>query len=370
MSRKKKPPTPAPAVRVALCGPADRGEQARLFNQCFKKSVDERALVWRYDENPHGCAVSLLSRSLSGSGVCGYACSPRQVLVHGDPATLASVGETGDVMTHPDWRKQGLFSALDRACMEETKKLGWPVVFGLPNRRSAHIFLELGWKEVGTLRPWTFLLGAGAVARRMRASEGRLRSWLAPLHARRCAKSRERLARSVEGWSLRALSAFPPEVEKLAAQVARRQAWMVRRDPAYLEWRFLRSPSGLHRCFGIHGRDGGFRGYVVVQAPRAGENVGYLVDLLADEEAAVAAGISGALSELEALGALGVRATAIDGSWWRGRLEEAGFLPPKPENHLRVILWVNDATHPLAQASADASRWYLTDGDRDDETMG
>jgi GNAT superfamily N-acetyltransferase len=366
----EQPPNTDPAVRVEACTAADRAEQAQLFNQCFKKGVDERALVWRYDQNPHGTSLTFLTRSAEGAAVAGYACSPRLAFAQGEPASLARVGQTGDVMTHPDWRKRGLFTELDRACMAESARAGWPMVFGLPNRRSAHIFLALGWQEAGKLRPWTFLLGAGPSARAVRASEGRLRRWLAPLHARRCAKARDRLARSVEGWSLRPLERFPDEVEGLALRVAKRFTWMVRRDPAYLAWRFLRSPSGLHRCFSIHGRDGTFRGYVVVQPPRPGENVGYLVDLRADEEAAVAAGIAGALTELEQLGARAVRATAIDGSWWRGRLEEAGFLPPKPENHLGVIVWINDPAHPLAEAALDASRWYLTDGDRDDETMG
>ncbi len=367
---KKPPPSPGPAVRVEACTPAARAEQAQLFNLCFKKALDARSLAWRYDQSPHGASLSFLSRTEQGLAVSGYSCSPRLALTQGDRASLAPVGQTGDVMTHPDWRKRGLFSALDQACMAAARERGWPVVFGLPNRRSAHIFLELGWKEAGKLRPWTFLLGAGPSARAVRASEGRLRRWLAPLHARRCAKARERLARPVEGWSLRPLERFPDEVEALALRVAARFTWMVRRDPAYLGWRFLSTPAGLHRCFGIHNREGAFRGYVVVQPPRPGENVGYLVDLLADEEAAVAAGIAGALTELESLGARAVRATAIDGSWWRGRLDEAGFLPPKPENHLSVIVRVLDPAHPLANAALDASRWYLTDGDRDDETMG
>ncbi|MBK7642015.1 MAG: GNAT family N-acetyltransferase [Planctomycetes bacterium] len=370
MSQKPRQEPAPPDVRVHACSPNDRGEQVALFNACFKKPVDERALAWRYDESPHGTSLSFLSRSGKGESLAGYACSPRIALALGDPESQSAIGETGDVMTHPDWRKRGLFSALDRAAMQASKAAGWPIVFGLPNRRSAHIFLELGWREVGKVRPWTFLLGAGSSARAVRASEGRLRRWLAPLHARRCAKARERLEHSVEGWSLRPLESFPAAVEELALRVARRFALMVRRDPAYLSWRFLQAPSGRHRCLGIHARDGAFRGYVVVQPPREGENVGYLVDLLADEEAAVAAGISGALAELEALGARAVRATAIDGSWWRGRLEEAGFLPPKPENHLSVIVHVHDPAHPLAQAALDASRWYLTDGDRDDETMG
>ena len=48
----------------------------------------------------------------------------------------------------------------------------------------------------------------------------------------------------------------------------------------------------------------------------------------------------------------------------------AGFLPPKPDNHLIVILHTHRPDHPLARAARNASAWYLTDGDRDDETMG
>src|SRR5262245_19629981 len=120
----------ADPVRVTLCGPADRAAQTRLFNNCFKKKLDERALVWRYDENPLGRAVSFMSRRADGEGVSGYACSPRLAIPFGDASAKAIVGETGDVMTHPEWRKRGLFSAIDREAMTETARLGWPIVFG------------------------------------------------------------------------------------------------------------------------------------------------------------------------------------------------------------------------------------------------
>ena len=110
-------------------------------------------------------------------------------------------------------------------------------------------------------------------------------------------------------------------------------------------------------------------GYVVVQLPRAGETLGYLVDVLALDERALAAALSAGLASLERAGAGAVRATAIDGSW-SGVLQRSGFLAPKADNHLRVIVWENDPAHPLCRAAADLSRWYLTDGDRDDETMG
>jgi GNAT superfamily N-acetyltransferase len=424
----------APAqVSVAACGPKDRAEQARLFNACFKKRVDERALVWRYDENPHGTALSFVSRPAGGEGVSGYACSPRSALSFGDEVTRAAIGETGDVMTRPEWRKRGLFSALDRACMEAARQRGWPLVFGLPNRRSAHIFLELGWERVGTLRPWTFVLRNEARARRERAKDGRIASWLTPLAMRRGRAARRELirasalagseqarragglgaaerpgsagevgeaeparrasgvgeaepARRTGGFGeavpaagasgdsnvlrARELARFPREVEALSRAVEKRFALMVRRDAAYLDWRFAKSPSGLHRSIGIYAASGELVGYCVVQLPRESECVGYLVDVLACDDASVAAAIESGLARLESAGASLVQATAIDESWWSGWLERAGFVRAKSDNHLMVIAHVNDRDHLLVKAARDASKWYLTDGDRDDETMG
>ncbi len=363
-----RPDAAVPAgFSVAACGPAERAEQVALYNRCFRKPIDLRGLAWRYDENPHGATVSFVCRPDGEQAVSGYACNPRRALAHGDEATLAVVGETGDVMTDPAWRKRGLFSGLDRACMAETTRLGWPLVFGFPNHRSAHIFLELGWERIGQCRPWTLLL-RGAPA--LRRSEGRLRALRAPLEAWAGRRALARLRRTAAPLEARPLRAFPPAVEDVARRVEPRFAWMVRRDAAYLDWRFLRSPSGLHRALGLHDAAGELRGYVVVQVPRPGEAGGFLVDVLAEADAEVDAAVLAGLAALEAAGAGAVRATAIVGSWWEQRLRRAGFAPSRPEATMDVILHPGDASHRLTVAARDATRWYFTDGDRDDETMG
>lgn len=156
----------------------------------------------------------------------------------------------------------------------------------------------------------------------------------------------------------------------LSRAVEPRFALMVRRDPAYLDWRFLASPSRMHRALGVFDDRSELAGYAVVQLPRAADGVGYLVDVLARDDASVAAAIEAGLERLVHAGASVVRATAIDGSWWQAELARAGFVPPKPDDHLILILNVHHPEHPLAAAARDARRWYLTDGDRDDETMG
>jgi hypothetical protein len=76
------------------------------------------------------------------------------------------------------------------------------------------------------------------------------------------------------------------------------------------------------------------------------------------------------LIELERVHASLVEATAIDGSWWSERLAGAGFLAPREENCLSVILYPLVPEHPLVAAAREVRSWYFTDGDRDDETMG
>ncbi len=358
---------------VGLCGPEDREEQTRLFRSCFKKPIEVESLRWRYDQNPHGQALTALSRPehlADHDGVSGYACSPRRALSYGDESTLATIGETGDVMTHPQWRKRGLFSELDRRVMDEAARQGWKLVFGLPNRRSAHIFLKLGWDAIGTIRPWTHLLRSDADARRVRFSEGRTASWLVPWQRRTSHRALRRLESQGQAFDVRRLDAFPPEVENLSRTVECDFAFMVRRDARYLDWRFLRAPSRLFRALGVFAPGGAFAGYVVVQLPRRGEPIGFLVDLLACEPDARAAALAGGLRELERAGAAAVQATAIDETWWAQQLRGSGFHPPKPANHLIVILYRHDDQHPLTRAARQVEGWYLTDGDRDDETMG
>ncbi len=356
---------------IGLCGPEQRDEQARLFNACFKKKLESPSLVWRYDENPHGQAVSLLARPKDGEGVSGYACSPRRALVRGDEQTLAPIGQTGDVMTHPEWRKRGIFSGLDKRAMQETALLGWPFVFGLPNRRSAHIFLELGWDEIGKIRPWTFVLTVSKESKALRRPEGRMKVLGIGRAISKGRAARSRLRQESQGrYGVRRIAKFLPEVEELSRVVEARFDFMVRRDADYLNWRFIHNTNKQHTPLGVYTSSGDLEAYVVVQAPRDGEVVGYLVDILARDESSLAQAMEAGIAHLHAAGAHLVQATAIDGSWWEAQLKKAAFQRPREENHLIVILHSHQNDHPLTQSARTASNWYLTDGDRDDETMG
>ena len=57
-----------------------------------------------------------------------------------------------DTATHPDFRGQGVFSALTLGALEELRSDGVAFVFNTPNERSRPGYLKMGWQPVGQVR--------------------------------------------------------------------------------------------------------------------------------------------------------------------------------------------------------------------------
>ncbi len=358
-------------LSLALSSAADRDDQGRLYDDCFKKSDGRAVIGWRYDGNPHGEALAMLARNEAGLLVSSYACQPRRVFGRGDPQRACTIGQTGDVMTHPDWRKLGVFADLNWAAMDEARRRGWPVAWGLPNANSGHLFFgKLDWQLAGHIGPWTFVLAADAHARRERMRAGRLASAIVPWSYWRGSMTRGRLREL--SWSkvtAAPIERFTPEVDEISKEVETRHDFMVRRDAAYLNWRYFDAPSGLFRAHGVYDGAGALRGYVVLQMPRPGEMVGFVVDILALDDVALAAAMDTALGHLQAAGASVARAYAMKLSWWEQQLARCGFRAPKRNGYKEVGAYPILPEHPMTPAGMCTARWYFTDGDRDDETV-
>ena len=354
-------------VLARVQGPEALPLQVGLYETAFGKADGDQVLPWRYAASPHGPSITLLTRAPGGEPVGAYACNARRVAAAGQDAAV--VGETGDVMTHPDHRGKGLFLDLDRRAMQEAAGEGWPCVIGLPNSKSADIFTtKLGWEAVGSIRPWTFVFGAGADARRERRRAGRLASVAVPWTAWRGSMRRGALRKRFFGKiNAVAIPRFDAKADELFAQVRERWPWIQERSAAFLNWRFVEAPSQRFRAHGVYAPDGSLRGYAVVQLPERGEAVGWVVDLLAADDVAFAGAMEAALGHLQKVGAAVARATAVEGSWWERELRASGFRAPASDDRKRIIAHVLDEQHPLASAVRRPSDWYFTDADRDDE---
>ena len=245
------------------------------------------------------------------------------------------------------------------------------MVFGLPNRASAHIFTrDLGWDVVGEMRPWTFILVGDAGARAERMKVSRAASALVPWSAWRGTMARGRLRKKVFGKiNVVPIARFKPESDAVASEARKDEDLVVRRDHEYLNWRFVDAPSGRFRVHGVFEPSGGMRGWCVVQLPARGETAGYVVDIVALDDVAFAGALEAGLGHLRKAGASVARAHAVMGSKWEERLRRSGFLPPKKDDVRPIILHVLDPSHPIVPLARDPKRWFFTDGDRDAEVV-
>jgi GNAT superfamily N-acetyltransferase len=361
-------PDPGEGLVARFAGPPDRPAQGKLYDLCFGKDDGARALPWRYDGCPHGSTVAPIALASDGQMQASYACSPRRVRYRGEDPGACMVGQTGDVMTHPELRSKGVFSALHWQAMEEARRRTWPAAWGLPNQNSGRIFFgKLDWQLAGHIGPWNFVLSTDLRAREVRLQNGRLAMLGTPWAAWRGAQRRARMRSRAAGLEVTVLERFPEEVAGVSEYVEPRFDWMVHRDAAYLNWRYIAAPSRAFRVFGVHDLGGHLVGYSVVQRPAPGQAVGIVSDLLGCDQAAESAALDAALAGLAGMGSVIVRAYGMQGSHWESVLARGGFR--RPRGYKPVGAYTLDGAHPLGRTTLSTAGWYFTDGDRDTETV-
>jgi GNAT superfamily N-acetyltransferase len=160
-----------------------------------------------------------------------------------------------DMATDPDYRRQGVFTAVAKQLYDETA--GMPIVFGFPNTIAAPIhYQRFGWVE---LRPFPFLIRPlGNVKRSLAAAAPSLAPLGRPLEALalplRAFEHMLKVAGERGSASVLPLDRFSSWADTLWAQLAPRLGTCVVRDAAYLNWRFCASPYSYRR-YALH-RDG------------------------------------------------------------------------------------------------------------------
>lgn len=314
---------------------------------------------WEFLDSPAGQA-SLYVADDGGRIVGHYAIIPQRFVLGGE-AHLGSI--VVDVMTHPDYRFQGMFKkiglfALTSAADRISFATGYPI-----RKEVMPGHLSIGWVAHAKLPVLLRPLHLGALSRRFRVPGG---------------AAIEALARGVErGWSKLvrrddpSCSARPLEkadVEAMASLASRAFAdvssYQVR-DAAFFNYRYFDNPSWRYRCTGMF-RDGKLVAYAVVRdaellstpslaivdlACEPGEDDS-LVQLLRLE---LDAGRDRRLATAGAMISRGTRYFRV--------LRRAGLYPGPHQFTLILYALQPDLAARLTEMN---SNWFLTWGDTDD----
>jgi len=171
---------------------------------------------WKHELNPHGHSIVLVATS--AGRVVGVRAFMKWALQTVDGVSLSCVRPV-DTATHPEFSRRGIFRDLTMSAIEIARATGVDLVFNTPNEKSAPGYLNMGWREVGTI---------GVLAR------------IKPFQMRRARSS------SVPSLSTAIPLARPYEDTKPNPVAREPRGLRTRRDQVYLKWRFTMHPTARY----------------------------------------------------------------------------------------------------------------------------
>jgi GNAT superfamily N-acetyltransferase len=345
------------AVAVERRAAADEEELFRLYAEVFGTGLSEqsrRRWLWQYRENPatppEGPEIWV---ARDGASLLGQYASMPVRLWWGGRELRASWGM--DVFVRAEARGRGVGAALFTAWSDAVD-----VALGLGLTPSSHgLFKKLRYADVGPVPFFRKVLDARAVAcRRLGPLLGALAAPVLDVGLRLFAPERRLGA---EGIETRRVAGFDSEYDRLWQKARESYAMCVRRDAAYLGWKYASPP---HRHYEIHEarRGGELAGYAVGRHEEyRGLRLGWILDVFADagDRGAKRALIATLLDRFRAAGVARVQAFSMNAALALD-LRALGFLAgPSPMQFCVRSRAADDG--PLA----DLERWHVVFGDSD-----
>ncbi len=352
---------PAPRWTLREAREADRDAILELRNLVFSvedpEKQDPAFWHWEFMSGPEGPARIFVA--VDGDKVVGHYAMIPQDFQLGDTPRKGSI--VVDLMTHPDYRRQGIFNAIAKfAFTTASDQLHFASAYPI-RKESMAGFLSIGWIEHFKIPVLLRPLSWPAIARRFSIPLGSLMG----IGALPWRWIRRALAPSLrEGEVVRELVAAECELlGRVAAQGVASGAARRVRSADFYRWRFFASPVWKYRVTGLF-RNGELRAYVASRQAK-------LLDT--DSLAIVDVGaLPGADRELSLLLHRAIEAGTASGQAVAGAmhtrgnryyraLRRAGFYPG-PHSFSLILYAEADGVHPAGPAPQD---WQLSWADTD-----
>lgn len=233
---------------------------------------------WMYKHNPAG--MSKIWVAEHDSKIVGQYPLILVNLKVGDDVVKAS--QNIDLMTHPDYRYQGIFSKLAGKALSEAARIGINVTIGFPNDMAYPGHIKSGWFNIGTMQVMYNILNWRNVVKLKIGN--RFLQLIAATGAslvfnRIFFRAQKRSA--VEGLSINELVSFDERFNEFWNRIRNQSHIMVERSEHYLNWRY--STPNVNYSIIVAEKDSKISGYLVLRGRTEKDvKVIRIVDLVAD----------------------------------------------------------------------------------------
>jgi len=346
-------------IRPYISG--DEKQAVPLFNRIFDKDMTEAEYLWKVIETPWPPETATTWIADDNGTVAGqYASTAMQFQLNNRIHTILHVC---DVMTHPDYRKQGLLTTIGETANQQWAENNVSFVTGcFPlegwGSRNAHlgwsIMYQSAWMwrplDLGQMLPAPLSPFHGITTR---FSNGL--NHLSNLIAKR--RSRNRTAKQIHRAE--------DEFDNLWSDVKEQYPATVVRDAAWINYRYLDAPHKEYSLFAAYDLNNKLCGYVACRLRRLGnKKIAYIADLFCHPQDGytIHALLNSAIQQMHEAGAQAILSLVPMPSFILPYYRLTGFTERYKRFNISIVPLNKNEDYSTLENSAT---WYSTGGDFD-----
>lgn len=224
--------------------PDDVDDFLALHREIFGSDHGREWFAWKYEENPYVYHVPIFVAETAGELVGARPFFALELSVNGRRHLAL---QPGDTMVHPDHRRQGLFTRMNEAAIEQYRDRDVSFFFNFPNEKSGAGYLKLGWERVADQPNYYRVQDPAGLQESPSAWASLGARALKPLIDGYNRLSTHRLS-TPEGVTVERYDSIPSAILAGIEYDRRRNGIHVHRDVRFYDWRF-RNPSWEYTAY-------------------------------------------------------------------------------------------------------------------------
>lgn len=235
-----------------------------------------RRWKWMHRDNPAGKSrIWLAEHDNIIIGQCPFFFTQMKV-----GEEVATAAHSRDLMTDPNYRRQGISYTLQTVGQNEVAKEGISIMYSFPNKSNYLSKMKSGWYDVGLLQFRFKILNTKNLLRKHVGNKLLLAICTAVANLLLSIFFKTKEPPKINGLTISRVSFFDDRIDDLWKRVSHDYEIITVRNKEYLNWRYTQVPGAKYEIY-IAEKDGQVCGYIVLRAVKEGSLVkGYIFDLL------------------------------------------------------------------------------------------
>lgn len=186
-----------------------------------------------------------------------------------------------DLMTHPDYQRQGMFFTLEKKALSEAGKERINITYGFPNEPAYPGHLKSGWFDICSLRVMIKPLNLENILKKRITNKFLLKICTVMGDLLISIFYRAKKPPEVDGLTISQITSFDDRINDLWKKISNDYEIIVVRDKEYLNWRYVNIPDMNYTIYlAEEGEE--ICGYVVLRCVKEeGLASGYIFDIIA-----------------------------------------------------------------------------------------